>query len=183
MDFWPPAVGKMTVGQELEKITGLILFHNHMVMDLLTHFSNAIKAGESGRLTKLFIEEILNAVAKGDSSGLIYTSVSSFDKKDSWDYSMKLIDIFESRGAEIYFVELEADYNVRIERNKTSNRLAHKPSKRNIELTDRDLRDSYANERKNSYEGEIKHKNYIRINNTRLSPDIAANMIKQEFTL
>lgn len=27
----PHAVGKMTVGQELAKITGLRLFHNHMI--------------------------------------------------------------------------------------------------------------------------------------------------------
>ena len=30
----PHAVGKMTVGQELEKITGLKLFHNHMSIEL-----------------------------------------------------------------------------------------------------------------------------------------------------
>ncbi len=31
--FGPPAVGKMTVGYELEKLTGLRLFHNHMTVD------------------------------------------------------------------------------------------------------------------------------------------------------
>lgn len=30
----PPAVGKMTVGQELSKLTGLTLFHNHMSLEL-----------------------------------------------------------------------------------------------------------------------------------------------------
>lgn len=33
--FGPQAVGKMTVGQELAKITDLKLFHNHMTIDLL----------------------------------------------------------------------------------------------------------------------------------------------------
>jgi hypothetical protein len=33
--FGPQAVGKMTVGQELAKVTGLKLFHNHMTIDLL----------------------------------------------------------------------------------------------------------------------------------------------------
>ena len=32
----PQAVGKMTVGQELEKITGYKLFYNHMTIELLT---------------------------------------------------------------------------------------------------------------------------------------------------
>ena len=32
----PQAVGKMTVGQELSKITNLKLLHNHMTIELLT---------------------------------------------------------------------------------------------------------------------------------------------------
>ena len=36
--FGPLAVGKMTVGQELEKITGLKLFHNHMTIELVLPF-------------------------------------------------------------------------------------------------------------------------------------------------
>lgn len=31
----PHAVGKMTVGQELERLTGLKLFHNHMTIDIV----------------------------------------------------------------------------------------------------------------------------------------------------
>jgi shikimate kinase len=34
--FGPQAVGKMTVGQELAKITGLKLFHNHIIKDKFT---------------------------------------------------------------------------------------------------------------------------------------------------
>ncbi len=33
--FGPPAVGKMTVGLELQRITGFRLFHNHMTADPL----------------------------------------------------------------------------------------------------------------------------------------------------
>ena len=32
----PQAVGKMTVGQELTKITDLKLLHNHMTIEILT---------------------------------------------------------------------------------------------------------------------------------------------------
>src|SRR6188508_1133674 len=31
--FGPPAVGKMTVGLALERLTGFRLFHNHMTVD------------------------------------------------------------------------------------------------------------------------------------------------------
>ncbi|MCH7663235.1 MAG: shikimate kinase, partial [Chloroflexi bacterium] len=36
--FGPLAVGKMTVGQELEKLTGLKLFHNHLTIELVLPF-------------------------------------------------------------------------------------------------------------------------------------------------
>jgi hypothetical protein len=36
--FGPPAVGKMTVGYELEKLTGFRLFHNHMTIELVLNF-------------------------------------------------------------------------------------------------------------------------------------------------
>lgn len=34
--FGPHAVGKMTVGQELAKLTELKLFHNHMTIDIVS---------------------------------------------------------------------------------------------------------------------------------------------------
>ena len=34
--FGPAAVGKMTVGQELAKLTGFTLLYNHQIVDLVT---------------------------------------------------------------------------------------------------------------------------------------------------
>src|SRR4051794_36272591 len=34
----PPAVGKMSVGQELERLTGFQLFYNHQIFDLVTDY-------------------------------------------------------------------------------------------------------------------------------------------------
>ena len=46
--FGPQAVGKMTVGQELAKKTGLKLFHNHMTIELLSPCSAFLrKCGDS----------------------------------------------------------------------------------------------------------------------------------------
>ena len=36
--FGPPAVGKMSVGRELAKLTGFKLFHNHMTIELALNF-------------------------------------------------------------------------------------------------------------------------------------------------
>lgn len=34
----PQAVGKMTVGQEIARLTGAKLFYNHMTIDLVSQF-------------------------------------------------------------------------------------------------------------------------------------------------
>lgn len=74
-----------------------------------------------------------------------------------------LCEIFQSKGATIYFVELESEMNVRLERNKSSHRLEHKPTTRNIDWSENELKESMKKHRLNSFDGEIKkrtlHKN------------------------
>lgn len=180
--FGPQAVGKMTVGQELEKITGLKLFHNHMTIELVSPFFNyGTPTGK--KLVKLFREEIFKEVASSDLEGLIFTYQWDFDVKQDGDYIESLVKIFRDKGSEICFVELEADFDERIKRNKTEHRLEHKPSKRNIEKSENELKKASIEHRLNSEEGEIKEKNYIKIDNTNLSPETVAIKIKETFNL
>jgi hypothetical protein len=180
--FGPQAVGKMTVGHELEKITELKLFHNHMTIELVNpFFSYSTKTGK--KLVNLFREEIFKEVAKSDMSGLIFTFIWAFNEKGDWDYVDKISNIFKSKGGEVYFVELEADINKRIKRNTTPHRLEHKPTKRNIDKSNIDLKESMDKYRMNSEEGEIKQENYIRIDNTNLDPVEVSSVIKKEFSL
>ncbi|MED5018914.1 AAA family ATPase [Paenibacillus chibensis] len=180
--FGPQAVGKMTVGQELAKITDLKLFHNHMTIELVTpFFSYGSPAGK--RLVRLFRQEIFEEMAKSDQEGLIFTFVWAFDLQSDWDYIEEISRIFESRSGTVYYVELEADIAERLERNKNPHRLTHKPTKRNLEFSERDLLVTMENHRLNSREGEIKHAPYMRINNTHLSPEAVARMIKEQFGL
>jgi hypothetical protein len=180
--FGPQAVGKMTIGQELEKITDLKLFHNHMTIDLVSPFFD-YGTKEGKRLVNLFRQEIFEAVAKSDLYGLIFTFVWAFDMKEDWDYVNKLCQLFIDEGADIYLVELEAEFNERLARNKTPLRLEHKPTKRNIEWSETDLKNSMKKHRLNSFQGEIKYPNYIKINNTAISPQVVAMMVKDQFGL
>jgi len=180
--FGPQAVGKMTVGQELAKQTDLKLFHNHMTIELVSNFfSYGTATGK--RLVKLFRQEIFEAVAKSELPGLIFTFTWAFDMKEDWDYVAEVCELFESHGAEIYFVELEADLVTRLERNRTPNRLEHKPTKRNFAWSDQDILNSTKKYRLNSNLGEIKRDHYLRINNTRIGASEAAKKIKDEFQL
>ena len=172
----------MTVGHELEKVTDLKLFHNHMTIELVSPFFGY--GSDSGkRLVNLFRNEIFKEVAQSHLEGLIFTFVWAFDQKSDWDYIETISNIFEKEGGTVYLVELEADVNERLKRNKHEHRLSHKPTKRNIERSERDLLDMMDEHRLNSNEGEIRKENYIKINNTNLSAEEVAQMIKEKFEL
>lgn len=180
--FGPQAVGKMTVGQELEKITELKLFHNHMTIELVNPFFE-YGTKEGNRLVKLFRQEIFEAVAKSDLYGLIFTYVWAFNLQSDWDYVDNICDIFLSKGGSVYFVELEADIDERLERNKSPRRLEHKPTKRNIDESEMDLKRTMEKYRLNSLEGEIKAEHYLKINNTNMDAEEVAKIIKKKFRL
>ncbi|QHT61186.1 AAA family ATPase [Paenibacillus lycopersici] len=179
--FGPQAVGKMTVGHELERITELKLFHNHMTIELLApYFGFSPKMWE---LVDTFRRDIFEAAASSDMYGMIFTYVWGFDLPNDWDYVERIIKIFEDQGGESYFVELEAELEERIERNKTPHRLAHKPTKRDIARSEQNLRQTMEQHRLNSLEGEIQKENYIRINNSQLNAQEVAEIIKNRFAL
>ena len=82
------------------------------------------------KLVSLFRNEIFEEVSKSDLSGMIFTYIWAFDLQEDWDYIHHVENIFESKGGTVYFVELEAELDERLERNKSPNRLEHKPKKR-----------------------------------------------------
>lgn len=178
----PQAVGKMTVGQELVKITNLKLLHNHMTIELLTKIFDYSRQAFR-RLNEEFRIQIFKEFSKSNQEGLIFTTTWDFNDKEEWNRIYKYIQIFKEKNAQIYIVELEADLDERLKRNKTENRLKNKESKRNLEWSEKDLLKSVEKYRFNSKENEIKEKNYIKINNTNLDAETVAKIIKEKFKL
>ena len=91
--------------------------------------------------------------------------------------------MFSEQGAEIYYVELVASQKIRLERNVTENRLKNKPSKQNLDFSRNDLINADEKYRTVSYDGEVPFPNYIKIDNSDLSADVVAEMIKERFGL
>ena len=169
------AVGKMTVGQELMKITDLRLFHNHMMIEPVIEIFNRFDGNVIQRLREVIFEEFL----RSDREGMIFTFMWAFDMPSDREYIMNVAEKFD----EVYCVELIADQSVRLERNKTENRLKNKASKRDLSISEQRLIREDTNHRLVSLDGEIPFKNYIRIDNTNLAPDRVAKMIKEKFLL
>ncbi|WP_198170580.1 AAA family ATPase [Actinoplanes awajinensis] len=140
----PPAVGKMTVGQEVAARTGLRLFHNHMAIEpVMTFFPFGTPA--FGRLVDGFRRNIIEEVAASDLPGLIFTFVWAFDHEEDHTTVQEYIEPFRSRGGRVVFVELQADQEERLRRNVGESRLAAKPSKRDVEWSRNNLLEMDAN--------------------------------------
>ena len=82
--FGPQAVGKMTVGQELQKITELKLFHNHMTIELLAPLFGF--SSEMWELSNKFRKDIFKTAVQSDLNGLIFTFVWGFNLESDWKY-------------------------------------------------------------------------------------------------
>jgi len=178
--FGPQAVGKMTVGQSLAAKTNFKLFHNHMSIDLVSAFFDyGTPAGK--RLVQVIRQEIFEEISQSNLDGLIFTYVWAFDLQSDWDYIEQISNLFQARGANVYFVELETDLEERKIRNKTEHRLLHKPTKRDLQWSENELIETNQMYRLNSLPGEIQQQYYVRINNSTLSADMVAERIIENF--
>ena len=76
------AVGKMTVGQELMKITGLRLFHNHMTIEPVIE----IFGRYDGKTISEMRDVIFRNFAASENDGMIFTLMMDFDSPSEWAY-------------------------------------------------------------------------------------------------
>ena len=178
----PPAVGKMSVGQAIAERTGLRLFHNHISAELaLRYFDYGTPAFRriNGEIRRRIIEE----VAASDLPGLVFTYVWAFNVPADQALVEEYAKPFRERGARVLFVELEAPQAERLKRTAGESRLAEKPSRRDLDAVRRNLLDADAQYQLNSGGKFDEHPDYLRINNTRLTPGEVAERVIEHFAL
>ena len=179
--FGPPAVGKMTVGQEISLITGYKLLHNHMTIDLVTEFFD-FGTPQFGRLVPAFRQMLVAEAAASDLPGLIFTFVWAFNTEKDKQFLDGLRDSVTEHGGVTYYAELEAGMEERLVRNRTENRLRHK-KKSNFEKTEGAIVRMQAQSQMNSNSDFPYPQQHVKINNTHLSAREAAEQIVQAFGL
>jgi hypothetical protein len=178
----PPAAGKMTVGYELARRTGLRLFHNHQTIELVLPFF-PFGSRQFARLVDEFRCRIMEEVANSGLPGLVYTYVWAFDQPDDHAAVARWADIFTSRGGRVAYVELYATQDARLRRNETEFRLAQKPSKRDVALSRQRLLQHDAEYRLSSAGEFDVRADWLRIDNTALSAAEVAERIIAHFAL
>jgi len=179
----PPAVGKMTVAKALSERLDYKMLHNHDSIELALKFffygDAEFKKINEGVRTLVF-----ETTAKSrELNGMIFTLVWAFDEQSDWDYVDRIKKIYQDEGWKFYIVELYADLNTRLERNVEPDRLAAKPSKRNIELSNQNLKETEEKYQTSSGGDMVKDENYLLIDNTLLTPHAVVDQIISHFKL
>jgi hypothetical protein len=172
----PQAVGKMAVGMALREKYNYRLFHNHMTIEMVNELYGGLDK-EAFALVGKLRQVIFDDVLKRDLEGFVFTYMMAFDWESEHEYLNDFIDKFESNGFTVFLVELEADVETRLKRNRTELRLENKATKRNLEWSDNNLVESMDKYRLNSEPEDITHPYFMKINNTELSPEEVAMKI------
>lgn len=124
----------MTIGRAVAASSTFRLFHNHMTIEpLLETFGFGTPPFDT--LNREFRRRVLEEAAK-HGVDLIFTVVWALDSQDDRTEMESYASIFE----EVAFVELRADLETRLSRNRTQERLLHKASKRNVQWSDDNVR-------------------------------------------
>ena len=98
-----PGVGKLTVAQELAKLTGFSVFHNHLAVDLVTSVFEFGSRPFVELREKIWLEVFAEAVS-ANLDGLIFTF--AFDRSVRDSFVENTLRIIESAGGEVVFIEL-----------------------------------------------------------------------------
>lgn len=177
--FGPPAVGKMAVGRLVADRTGLLLFHNHMSIEPVLQLF-PFGSPPFDRLVSSFRNQVFDEILNEEVPGLVFTYVWALDEAGDRRFVDDLVARFESRGAGIHFVELFASQEERLRRNRTELRLTEKPSKRDVEASERRLLETDRRFRLNTDGDFFYPERHIRIDNTeRTASDVAEEIVKR----
>jgi hypothetical protein len=101
--YGPPAAGKLTVAQELARLTGCKLFHNHLTVDLASAFFE-FGTPAFGRYVEQLRFEGFEMAAREGVAGVIFTFCYALGSDD--DFVQNVQAIVHKHGGEVCYVQL-----------------------------------------------------------------------------
>jgi hypothetical protein len=137
--FGPPAVGKMTVGRGVCERTNFRLFLNHHTIEPLADVFG-MDTAPFRTLTGEFRRRVVQEAAAAGVA-LMLTLVWNLRGVEDAQWVDDLVSPYASADLPVSFVELAADLETRLERNRGEDRLLAKPSKRDLAWSDAHVRE------------------------------------------
>jgi deoxyadenosine/deoxycytidine kinase len=170
--YGPPAVGKLTIANKLSKITGISVFHNHMIINPLRDIfgmESPIRAKLEYEFRFRIVEEAVE-----NNKDLVMTGVIAMNNYKKL-YKM-VIDEVESHGGQLFLVRLTAPKEVLRERvvgedRKKRDKIHTIESWDSFALSYPEMYDTYA------------EKEHLTIDTSKLTPEKAAQEIASYYHL
>lgn len=120
--YGPPAVGKLTVANELAKITGFPVFHNHLTRDIVHELYPHTLQQNYGLVHDLRLTVFHYLASRGTSA--IFTYV--YDGDSDWPAVKQMIQAVEPSGGQVCFIELTTSKATLMNRVTEESRKAHR---------------------------------------------------------
>ena len=163
--YGAPAVGKLTVANEIAKQTNFKVFHNHLSIDAIEPIFDFGTKPFTRLIDLIRVETI--AEATRENVDLIHTFCYAKDLDD--EYIVKITEAVESNGGEICFVLLtctksELEQRVLAESRKQFGKV------NNLEIL-KEILDKY------DLFSPVPERESLQIDNTNLSPEVVAQKI------
>ena len=107
-----------------------------------------------------------------------FTMVWAFNEEEDEAYINDIVNIF-TPDTKVYVVELNAPLDIRLQRNRDEFRILHKPSKRDLELSEKSVIQFEKEYRMISGQNEIKKYPVLKLDTSKLNPVEACEKIKK----
>lgn len=165
--YGQPATGKLTIARQLEKNTNFKLFHNHLSVDLIKPIFpwGTPEFSDVNRKIRLMVFD--SAAKSRKVKGMIFTFCFRPGKNDT--FVKKVIKIIKKNGGKIHFIFLECDEKELFKRVKNKDRKKH-TKVRSVKDLKKDMH----------HWGEISFVENIKIDNTKISPRKASQIIAEK---
>jgi broad-specificity NMP kinase len=170
--YGPPGAGKLTVAKELSKLTGHKILHNHLAIDLLEPVLDRSNK-KFWELLDTYRLQLIEAAAQEKTDGLIITSVNIKGQDD--EFIRTLMRIMDKHSGSLHFIRLKCDLA------ELKERLQHPSREKYGKLRDIKKFDEFVS--KNEVFSPISFVESLEIDNTNISAEETAGMIKEHYKL
>jgi broad-specificity NMP kinase len=169
--YGSPAVGKLTVANEMAKRTDFKVFHNHLSIDCIEPIFEFGSKSFFKLIEIIRVETVAEAARVGQN--LIYTFCYAKDLDDA--HVEKITRIVEENGGEIHFVLLRAD------RSELDKRVVEESRQKMGKAKTVEMMDFFHE----TYDlvSPVPFRESLIIDNTNLSPEQVARQIIEHFRL
>jgi 2-phosphoglycerate kinase len=169
--YGSPAVGKLTVANEIAARTDFKVFHNHLSIDAVEPVFEFGSKSFGKLITLIRVETIREAASVGQN--LIYTFCYAKDFDDA--HIKKVTEVTEENGGEVCFVLLKADREA-LNRRVTEESRQQMGKAKTVEMMDF-FHETY------DLMSPVPDRESLIIDNTNLSAAAAAEQIIEHFNL